>query len=85
MFDIEKSLIFNGEEMPMQDVAQTAEAMAEAPCGCGFTVPVVLSSLSSREIILLLGLARQSISSFQYDTCFFRFCSIDRPKPAEWN
>ena len=31
MFGIEKSLIFNDEEMP---VAQTAGSIAETPCGC---------------------------------------------------
>ena len=35
MLDIEKSLIFNDEEMPLEAVAQTAGAMTEAPCGCG--------------------------------------------------
>ena len=74
MFDIEKSLILNGEEMTPQAVAETAGAMAEAPCGCSLmcfvdVLPHQLSyhALSSREVILLLGLASQSISNFHYD------------------
>ena len=74
MFDIEKGLILNGEEMTPQAVAETAGAMAEAPCGCSLmcfvdVLPQQLSyhALSSRKVILLLGLASQSISNFHHD------------------